>query len=111
MDLAVYITMRSPYSYLVLHRVAYLQSQYNVDITVKVVFPNAVRTQSEDGKSSVFGRWYYGAYSVVDQPRTALYQGVPFRWAHPDPISKIPTHRKRLLALSLQWNSNPTLFG
>jgi len=88
LKLDVFITMRSPYSYLVLQRVAYLQSQYNVDITVKAVFPNAVRSQGEgeSGKSTVLGRWYYGGYSVIDQPRTALYQGLPFRYANPDPI-------------------------
>lgn len=80
MKLDVFITMRSPYSYLVLHRIAYLQSNYNVDITVRAVFPNAIRTPD------VFGRWYYGAYSVIDQPRTALYHGIPFRFANPDPI-------------------------
>jgi len=78
-------SMRSPYSYLSLFRYAYLHSNYNVDVNVRVIFPIAARTKPGSG-ASLSGRWYYYAYSVMDAPRTGLYEGVPFRYANPDPI-------------------------
>ena len=40
----VFYSMRSPYSYLVLQRLTWLNSNYNVDLNIKVLFPVAVRT-------------------------------------------------------------------
>jgi 2-hydroxychromene-2-carboxylate isomerase len=83
----VFYSMRSPYSYLALYRLAYLHSNYNVDVNVRVLFPIAVRTRSDSGEASgLTGRWYYFPYSVMDMPRTGRYHGVPFRFANPDPI-------------------------
>ena len=81
----VFYSMRSPYSYLSLFRYAYLHSTYNVDVTIRVIFPVAVRTRHKDGHAGS-GRWYYYGYSVLDLPRTGRYEGIPFRYANPDPI-------------------------
>jgi hypothetical protein len=71
----------------VLYRLAYLHSNYNVNVNVRVIFPIAVRTGSESGANpELSGRWYHFGYSVMDMPRTARYQGIPFRYAQPDPI-------------------------
>ena len=88
LEIDVFYSMRSPYSYLVLYRLAYLHSNYNVDVNVRVIFPVAVRTRSDasGGSSELTGRWYHYGYSVMDMPRTARYQGIPFRYAQPDPI-------------------------
>jgi 2-hydroxychromene-2-carboxylate isomerase len=87
LEIDVFYSMRSPYSYLVLYRLAYLHSNYNVDVNVRVIFPIAVRTRSDSGQNAeLSGRWYHFAYSVMDMPRTARYQGIPFRFAQPDPI-------------------------
>ena len=40
----VFYSMRSPYSYLALQRYTWLNSNYNADVTIKVIFPVAVRT-------------------------------------------------------------------
>jgi len=85
LSIDLFYSMRSPYSYLSLFRYAYLHSNYNVDVNVRVIFPIAARTKPGSG-ASLSGRWYYYAYSVVDMPRTGRYQGVPFRYANPDPI-------------------------
>jgi 2-hydroxychromene-2-carboxylate isomerase len=89
LKLDVFYSMRSPYSYLTLYRLAYLNANYNVDVSIKVIFPIAVRESagSKDGKAGgLSGRWYYFGYSQIDMPRTGLYQGVPFRFANPDPV-------------------------
>ncbi len=44
LEVDVYYSMRSPYSYLILQRITYLNSNYNVDVNIKVIFPVAVRT-------------------------------------------------------------------
>jgi 2-hydroxychromene-2-carboxylate isomerase len=85
LDVSVFYSMRSPYSYLSLFRLAYLHSNYNVNVNIKVIFPVAVRTRHKSGKAGS-GRWYYYNYSVMDAARTGRYQGIPFRYANPDPI-------------------------
>lgn len=78
-------SMRSPYSYLALSRLVYLNSSFNVDIRVRIIFPMVVRTRSAGGKAGS-GRWYKGADAVNDSRRVGQYQGISFRWANPDPI-------------------------
>ena len=89
LEVDVFYSMRSPYSYLSIFRLAYLHSNYNVNVNVKVIFPIAVRTSDSAGSggaSSLAGRWYYYWYSIMDAPRSARYEGIPFRYANPDPI-------------------------
>ena len=90
LEIDVFYSMRSPYSYLSLFRLAYLHSNYNVNVNMKVIFPIAVRTSKSGGsggKSELAGRWYFWGYSAgLDAPRTGRYEGIPFRWANPDPI-------------------------
>jgi 2-hydroxychromene-2-carboxylate isomerase len=81
-------SMRSPYSYLVLQRLVWLNSNYNVDLTVRTVMPIAVRsTKGGTGSAGgAFTLWYKMTDSMWDTPRMGQFQGVPFRWAAPDPI-------------------------
>ena len=81
-------SMRSPYSYLVLQRLVWLNSNYNVDITIRPVLPIAVRsTKGGSGKAGgAFGIWYKVPDTLWDTVRMGQYQGVPFKWASPDPI-------------------------
>jgi 2-hydroxychromene-2-carboxylate isomerase len=81
-------SMRSPYSYLVLQRLVWLNSNYNVDITIRPVLPIAVRsTKGGSGKAGgAFGVWYKVPDTMWDTYRMAQYEGVPFKWASPDPI-------------------------
>lgn len=83
----VYFSIRSPYSYLVLQRILWLHSNYNIDITIKTIFPVAVRARGKAGKVKG-GRWYKLADAVHDTKRVGQYQGVPFKWANPDPIEQ-----------------------
>jgi 2-hydroxychromene-2-carboxylate isomerase len=102
----LFYSMRSPYSYLSLFRYAYLHSNYNVDVNVRVIFPIAVRTEPGSG-ASLSGRWYYYAYSVVDMPRTGLYQGIPFRYANPDPILQDILPRQKATMLVAPMDKQP----
>ncbi len=86
LEIDVYYSMRSPYSYLSLFRLAYLNSNFNVNVNVKVIFPIAARTAKPGQKSGIGGRWYFWGYTLNDAPRTALYEGIPFRMFNPDPI-------------------------
>ena len=85
LEVDVFYSMRSPYSYLSLFRLAYLNSNYNCNVNIRVIFPIAARTRSASGKPQG-GRWYYYGYSVMDMPRCGQYEGIPFRYANPDPI-------------------------
>ena len=85
LEVDVFYSMRSPYSYLALFRLAYLHSSFNVNVNVRVIFPVAARTRHDSGHAGS-GRWYFYGYSVLDMPRTGEYQGIPFRYANPDPI-------------------------
>jgi 2-hydroxychromene-2-carboxylate isomerase len=51
-----------------------------------VIFPIAARTSKPGQKSELAGRWYYFWYSQYDAARTGRYEGIPFRFANPDPI-------------------------
>ncbi len=84
----VIFSMRSPYSYLVMQRLVWLQSNYNVDITIRMVLPEAVRsTKGGSGKAGgAFGRFYFFTYAMWDTVMQGRYLGVPFKWPTPDPI-------------------------
>jgi 2-hydroxychromene-2-carboxylate isomerase len=87
LEVDVFYSMRSPYSYLVSSRLGYLHSNFNVNVNVRVIFPIAARTAKPGQKSSIGGRWYYWGYSGgLDTVRTGRYEGIPFRFANPDPI-------------------------
>jgi 2-hydroxychromene-2-carboxylate isomerase len=86
LEVDVYYSMRSPYSYLSLFRLAYLHSCYNVNVNIKVIFPVAARTAKPGQKSAIGGRWYFWSYTINDSKRAARYEGIPFRMFNPDPI-------------------------
>ncbi len=95
-------SIRSCYSYLVVDRLAYLRSNYNVDVAFHVIFPVAVNSPElfggadhaslvphpDQGGYKQGGRWYKWADAVVDCERVGEYQDMPFKWANPDPISQ-----------------------
>ena len=84
----VFWSMRSPYSYLALQRLVWLNSNYNVDVNIRPVMPVAVRsTKGGSGKAGgLFGIQYKLPDAMWDTVRQGQYLGVPFRYAVPDPI-------------------------
>ncbi len=90
----VYDSIRSPYSYLVVPRLAWLRSNYNVQVNIHVIFPIAIRTPGLTGSSQTVGdqaapkggRWYYVGNMWNDTQLVGEFQGVPFKAADPDPV-------------------------
>jgi 2-hydroxychromene-2-carboxylate isomerase len=81
-------SMRSPYSYLVLNRLVWLNSNYCVDVNIRPVMPVAVRsTKGGSGKAGgLFGITYKVPDATWDTVRMGEFLGVPFKYARPDPI-------------------------
>jgi 2-hydroxychromene-2-carboxylate isomerase len=93
----IYDSVRSPYSYLVVPRLAWLRMNYNVDVNIHVIFPIAIRTPELTGSSQKVtkvgdppaekgGRWYYEGNMWNDTKLVGEFQGVPFKSADPDPV-------------------------
>ena len=99
-------SIRSPYSYLVINRLAYLQSNYNCKVNLRIIFPGAVRMPDVAGGAiddtghqvhnepehktnyKQGGRWYKWADCVWDCYRVAEFHGIPWKFASPDPIDQ-----------------------
>ncbi|MDH4002115.1 MAG: hypothetical protein OEU52_12710, partial [Xanthomonadales bacterium] len=54
LEISVFWSMRSPYSYLVLNRLVYLNSNYNVKLNIRPILPVAVRS-TKGGKGKAGG--------------------------------------------------------
>ena len=91
MEVDVYWSMRSPYSYLALDRLVWLNSNYNVNVNIRPVLPVAVRsTKGGKGKAGgLFGITYKVPDAVWDARRQGKYLGVPFNFPVPDPIWQV----------------------
>ena len=64
LEVDVYWSMRSPYSYLALNRLVWLNSNYNVNVNIRPVLPVAVR--STKGGSGKAGGLFSLPYKVPD---------------------------------------------
>jgi 2-hydroxychromene-2-carboxylate isomerase len=78
----VFWSFRSPYSYLATPRLVRLAAEYEVDVTVRVVLPIAVRIPGFF--DTVNPLW--PPYLLRDTMRIAEYEGMPYGWPRPDPI-------------------------
>ncbi|HXQ12743.1 MAG TPA: DsbA family protein [Caulobacteraceae bacterium] len=75
-------SFRSPYSYLITHRLVALERDFDVKGNIRPVYPLAVRTpEFFDGRDPL---WY--SYLQMDIRREAEFLGVPIRWPRPDPV-------------------------
>ncbi|NIP26412.1 MAG: hypothetical protein GWN81_17515, partial [Phycisphaerae bacterium] len=74
-EVDVYWSMRSPYSYLVLNRLVWLNSNYNVNVNIRPVLPVAVRsTKGGKGKAGgLFGLNYKVPDTAWDAERQGKY--------------------------------------
>ncbi|MDB5462979.1 MAG: 2-hydroxychromene-2-carboxylate dehydrogenase [Phenylobacterium sp.] len=82
----LYWSFRSPYSYLVMPRLAALERDYDVACNVRPVYPLAVRTPEFFEQQDPL--WL--SYFMTDVFREAAFRGLPFRWPRPDPVQRSP---------------------
>jgi 2-hydroxychromene-2-carboxylate isomerase len=85
----LYWSFRSPYSYLVTDRIVDLVATHDVECQLRVVYPIAVRQPDFFAKSDPL--WF--SYFARDIRRSAEFAGIPFAWAHPDPVFMDPATR------------------
>lgn len=82
LQLDLYWSFRSPYSYFITKRALALTRDYDVAIALRVVHPAAIRNPAYFRAMNPLSRPYF----VRDCLRMAEYLGLPFRRPVPDPI-------------------------
>ncbi|MEM9046759.1 MAG: DsbA family protein [Pseudomonadota bacterium] len=82
MSLDIYVTLRSPYSYLATPRIVALANETTVPVNFRPVYPIAIKTPDFFEKSDPL--WL--SYFVMDVARVAEREGIPFIRPEPDPI-------------------------
>ncbi|WP_309606116.1 DsbA family protein [Phenylobacterium sp.] len=88
----LYWSFRSPYSYMVMPRLAALEREDDVACQVKPVYPLAVRTPEFFEQQDSL--WL--SYFMTDVFREAAFLGLPFRWPRPDPVQRSPDEGYRM---------------
>lgn len=78
----LYFSFRSPYSYLAIGRYRTMAEEYDLDISLRVVWPIAIR----DPDILFTGNPAAPRYILMDSSRAAAHLGMPFRWPRPDPV-------------------------
>jgi 2-hydroxychromene-2-carboxylate isomerase len=86
LNIELYWSFRSPYSYLVLPRVLALIAHYEVSVDIRFVHPNALRTPNYFQRMDPLARPYF----FHDSVRAAQFHGLPFARPVPDPIVQDP---------------------
>jgi 2-hydroxychromene-2-carboxylate isomerase len=82
-------SFRSPYSYLATPRLVEMARDYDLDVTVRPVYPLAVRSGAFF--SQVNPMWI--AYLMRDTYRISQMLGMPYKWPRPDPVVVDPSTR------------------
>ena len=83
----LYWSFRSPYSYIVLPRVADLRDKFQVTVDLRIVHPAAIRNPPYFARMDPLARPYF----MQDSARIAAFHGMNFRRPIPDPIDQNPT--------------------
>lgn len=82
LEIDLFWSFRSPYSYLATPRLVEMARDYDLTINVRPVYPLAVR--SGDFFEKVNPLWI--PYLMRDTMRIAEMLGLPYRWPRPDPV-------------------------
>jgi len=78
----LYWSFRSPYCYLITHKLVELQRDFDVEGRICPVYPLAVRTPEFFETRDPL--WF--TYLQLDIRREAAFLGLPIRWPRPDPV-------------------------
>jgi 2-hydroxychromene-2-carboxylate isomerase len=82
LEVDLFWSFRSPYSYIALHKVRRLVTEFDLDIRARPVYPLAVRSPDFFTRVDPL----FSSYVRRDSVRIAEYEGIPFRFPRPDPI-------------------------
>ena len=82
LELDVYWSFRSPYSYLATPRLVQLEKEYDLRVNVKPVLPLAVRKPEFFEKVNPL----WPPYLLRDTFRISQYLGLDYAWPRPDPV-------------------------
>ncbi len=85
MEIDVFWSFRSPWSYLATRRLRDWQEQYQLQVKFRVVYPIAVRMP--EFFDQVQPQWF--SYFVTDVVRVAEFLGLPFAMPRPDPVNQL----------------------
>src|SRR5215469_1395575 len=90
LELDLFWSFRSPYSYLATPRLVELEQIYDLRVNARPVYPLAVRF------AEFFDRAHplWVPYLMRDTMRIAEMLGLPYRWPRPDPVQVDPATRK-----------------
>ena len=86
LEIDVFWSFRSPWSYLATPRLRQWQENYQLQVNFRPVYPIAIRTPEffQQVQPQFFS--YFG----IDVFRVAEFLELPFAWANPDPIIQVP---------------------
>ncbi len=85
MEIDVFWSFRSPWSYLATRRLRDWQEQYQLQVNFRVVYPIAIRTP--EFFQQVQPQWF--SYFQADVYRVAEFLELPFVWPNPDPVIQL----------------------
>ena len=86
LNLTLFWSFRSPYSYVLLPRINDLRKTHDVAIDLRIVHPAAIRNPSYFARMDPLARPYF----MKDSARVAAFHGMSFRRPVPDPIIQDP---------------------
>jgi 2-hydroxychromene-2-carboxylate isomerase len=78
----LFFSFRSPYSYLALPKTLKLVADYDVTVSLRPVYPLAVRVPGFFKRANS----QFAGYVALDSSRVAKFENIPFRFPRPDPI-------------------------
>lgn len=92
LELDLYYSFRSPYSYLSIPRTKQIMEDYDVNIHLRPVLPLAVRVKGFFTRQNPL--WV--PYLLRDIVRIAEMENIPLAWPNPDPVVTDPVTRDAL---------------
>ena len=84
LDIDVFWSFRSPWSYLATPRLRAWQENYHLTVRFRPVYPIAIRTP--EFFQQVHPQWL--PYFLTDLTRVAEFLGLPLAWPDPDPVNQ-----------------------
>ncbi len=86
LNVTLFWSFRSPYSYVVLPRINDLLRRFDVAVDLRIVHPAAIRNPAYFARMDPLARPYF----MKDSARVAAFHGMGFRRPVPDPITQDP---------------------